>query len=150
MTEQEQHIYSLRRRARCARHDGLRIGGLDELDRQRVASPSDLAPDPAVPDAPTYPWADWESILSILDSIGLNQRERDMFLQIRDNNRSLESLGLSPHERGAAVREIYRKLRENLEAVRPFVGYLTEEQAEQYENLKKFRSQPNRQRFEWY
>ena len=101
----------------------LRVGGKDEFGRQRVASPLELAPEPAIVPA-TEAWVAWDLIPAVA---GFTRQERAVWNACwRNGTASGTMLGLTPHQLGAGNREILRKLRKNLDALRPFLGYLNQ------------------------
>ena len=101
----------------------LRIGGKDEFGRQRTASPLELAPEPAIVPA-TEAWVSWDLIPAVA---GFTRQERAVWNACwRNGTASGTMLGLTPHQLGAANSELLRKLRKNLDALRPFLGYLNE------------------------
>src|ERR1022692_93694 len=101
----------------------LRIGGRDENGQQRTACSLELVAERAA-EATTVPWVDWEAIPVVA---GFTRQERAVWCHCwRNGAASGTMLGLTPHQLGAANRELLRKLRKNLDALRPFLGYLNE------------------------
>ena len=101
----------------------LRIGGRDEDNKQRVACSLELVAETAVESA-TVAWVDWQGIEA---ACGFTRQERAVWRACwRDGAASGCMLGLTPHQLGAANREITKKLRKNLDALNPFLGYLND------------------------
>src|ERR1035441_1975659 len=105
------------------RVQGVRIGGRDENGQQRVACSLELVAEiAAVPSVDA--WVDWEAIPEVA---GFNRQERAVWRSFWHNGTASGTmLGLSPHQLGATTREILRKLRKNLDALHPFLGYLNQ------------------------
>src|ERR1035437_830921 len=106
-----------------SRVQGVRIGGKDELGRQRVASPLELAPEPAlVPTAEV--WVDWDQIAVVA---GLSRSEGIIWRACwQHSSPSAAMLGETPHSLAAKNREIAKKLRKHRDALLPFLASLSE------------------------
>jgi hypothetical protein len=105
------------------RVQGVRIGGRDEDNKQRVAVSLEVVGEIAVEPA-TVAWVDWDAIPVVA---GFTRQERAVWCHCwRNGTASGTMIGLVPHQLGAANREILRKLRKNRDALHPFLGYLSE------------------------
>jgi hypothetical protein len=100
---------------------GVRIGGRDEDNKQRVACSLELVAETAVESA-TVAWVDWQGIEA---ACSFTRQERAVWRQQwRDGTQSTAMLGLTRNQVGAANRGILRKLRANLPKLHPFLGNL--------------------------
>jgi hypothetical protein len=115
----------------------IRLGGKGEDGRQRAAVSLELVATQRAPDAPVHAWVDWEGVA---DVCAFTRKERAVWLSCFRDDRP-HSTGLTAHERGAAAREIRRKLQHNVARLRPFVGYLTENEIYLQENWSTRRNQ---------